>query len=189
MRYQISGKQLKIGESLQIHVKQELDGIAAKYAERPTEANITFSKDRHEFVCESSIHLSTGLTVNAEAHATEIYGSFDSCGEKMEKQLRRYKRRLKDHNTKNTTPVETFDAPSYTAANDYIGGGAKECDAAHPMIIAETKTEIKPLSVEAAVRQMELAKENVLVFQNEGQKRVNVVYKRSDGNIGWIDPE
>ena len=73
MRYQISGKQLKIGESLQIHVKQELDGIAAKYAERPTEANITFSKDRHEFVCESSIHLSTGLTVNAEAHATEIY--------------------------------------------------------------------------------------------------------------------
>ena len=189
MRYQISGKQIDIGNSLQTHVKQELNEIVEKYAERPTEANITFSKDRHEFVCESSVHLSTGLTVNAKAHATEIYESFDACGEKMEKQLRRYKRRLKDHHSHRTTPVETFGAPSYILAKEDADEDASEPDTLQPIIVAETQTKIKSLSVGEAVMQMELAGENVLVFQNEGQKRVNVVYKRSDGNIGWIDPE
>ena len=189
MRYQISGKHLDIGESLQTHVKQELNDVVAKYAERPTEAFITFSKDRHEYVCESSVHLSTGLTVNAKAHASEIYASLDACREKMEKQLRRYKRRLKDHHSHRTTPVETFGAPSYILAQEDADEDASEPDTLQPIIVAETQTKIKSLSVGEAVMQMELAGENVLVFQNEGQKRVNVVYKRSDGNIGWIDPE
>ncbi len=188
MRYQISGKHLDVGEFLQNHVKQELNEIVTKYAERATEANITFSKDRHEFVCESSVHLSTGLTVNAKAHADEIYDSFDSCGEKMEKQLRRYKRRLKDHHVQHTTPVETFGAPSYILAQEDAGEDASEPDMLQPIIVAETQTKIKSLSVGEAVMKMELAGENVLVFQNEGQKRVNVVYKRADGNIGRIDP-
>lgn len=189
MRYQISGKQIDIGDSLQTHVKQELSEIVQKYAERPTEAIITFSKDRHEFVCESSVHLSTGLTVNAKAYATEIYGSFDACGEKMEKQLRRYKRRLKDHHSHRSTPVETFGAPSYILAQEDSTDDAAEPETLQPIIIAETQTKIKSLSVGEAVMQMELAGENVLVFRNEGQKRTNVVYKRADGNIGWIDPE
>lgn len=189
MRYQISGKQIDIGDSLQVHVRQELSTIVDKYAQRPTEAIVTFSKDRHEFVCESSVHLSTGLTVNAKAHATEIYDSFDACGEKMEKQLRRYKRRLKDHHSHRSTPVETFGAPSYILAQEDIGDDAAEPETLQPIIVAETQTKIKSLSVGEAVMQMELAGENVLVFQNEGQKRVNVVYKRADGNIGWIDPD
>ena len=189
MRYQISGKHLDIGESLQTHVKTELNEIVQKYAERPTEAVITFSKDRHEYVCESSVHLSTGLTVNAKAHATEIYESFDGCGEKMEKQLRRYKRRLKDHHAQRSTPVETFGAPSYILAQEEGGEDTAEPDTLTPIIIAETQTNIKSLSVGEAVMQMELAGENVLIFQNEGQKRMNVVYKRADGNIGWIDPD
>jgi ribosomal subunit interface protein len=189
MRYQISGKQIDIGDSLQSHVKQELNDVVAKYAERPTEAFVTFSKDRHEFVCESSVHLSTGLTVNAKAYASEIYASLDACREKMEKQLRRYKRRLKDHHAQRATPVETFGAPSYILAQEDAGEDANEPDTLQPIIVAETQTKIKSLSVGEAVMQMELAGENVLVFQNEGQQRVNVVYKRTDGNIGWIDPE
>ena len=189
MRYQISGKHLDIGESLQQHVKQELGTIVDKYAERPTEAIITFSKDRHEFVCESSIHLSTGLTVNAKAKATEIYGSFDACGERMEKQLRRYKRRLKDHHANRRTPVESIGAPSYILANDEAGDEANEPETLTPIIVAEVQTKIQSLSVGEAVMQMELAGENALVFQNEAQDRINVVYKRSDGNIGWVDPE
>ena len=189
MRYQISGKQIDIGESLQAHVKHELNEIVAKYAERPTEANVTFSRDRHEFVCESSVHLSSGLTVNAEAHTTEIYAAFDSCGEKVEKQLRRYKRRLKDHHFQRTTPVENFNSPSYTLEKEDAGESTSKLDDLQPIIVAETQTKIESLSVGAAAMKMESAGETVLVFQNEGSKRVNVVYKRSDSNIGWIDPE
>ena len=113
MRYQISGKQIDIGEALQTHVKTELGEAVQKYAERPTDANVIFSKSGHEFVCETTVHLSTGLTASAKAHATDIYGSFDSCAAKMEKQLRRYKRRLKDHHRERAQPVELFGASSY----------------------------------------------------------------------------
>ena len=97
MRYQISGKQIDIGEALQTHVQNELGDVVSKYAERPTDANVVFSKSGHEFVCEATVHLSTGLTAQAKAHEPEIYAAFDTCAGKMEKQLRRYKRRLKDH--------------------------------------------------------------------------------------------
>ena len=90
MRYQISGKQIDIGEALQNHVQDELNETVQKYAERPTEAVVVFSKSGHEFVCEATVHLSTGLTAQAKAHQNEIYAAFEFCREKMEKQLRRY---------------------------------------------------------------------------------------------------
>ena len=97
MRYQISGKQIDIGEALQTHVKAEMGEVVEKYAQRPTECLVVFSRVAHEYVCESIIHLSTGLTAQAKGHATEIYAAFESCREKMDKQLRRYKRRLRSH--------------------------------------------------------------------------------------------
>ena len=187
MRYQISGKQIDIGEALQTHVKQELDVSVRKYAERPTDAQIVFSKSGHEFVCETTVHLSTGLTAAAKAHNTEIYAAFDSCAEKMEKQLRRYKRRLKDHHKDRTEPVELFGASSYILASE-SDSDAQEPDSLQPMIIAEMQTKIATLSVGEAVMQMELAGAPVLVFRNEGKEGLNVVYRREDGNIGWIDP-
>ena len=89
MRYQINGQKIDIGEALQTHVRKELNVIIQKYAERPVGATISFSKHAHEFVCEATVHLSTGLTAQAKARAIEIYGAFDNCGEKMEKQMRR----------------------------------------------------------------------------------------------------
>ncbi|MEM6620003.1 MAG: ribosome-associated translation inhibitor RaiA [Pseudomonadota bacterium] len=189
MRYQISGKHIDIGNALQSRVKTDLDAVVDKFAQRPTEAQVTFSRDGHEYVCESSVHLSTGLTVNAKGRGGDIYGSFDSATERMEKQLRRYKRRLKDHHTQRRVPVEMIGAPAYILANDDAADDADEPDTLQPIIVAETQTKIKSLSVGEAVMQMELAGESVLVFRNEGQKRMNVVYKRTDGNIGWIDPE
>lgn len=187
MRYQISGKQIDIGEALQGHVQGELGGIVQKYAERPTDANVVFSKDAHEFVCEATVHLSTGLTTQAKARATEIYAAFDQCAERMEKQLRRYKRRLKDHHRERSQPVELSGASSYIlAAND--GSDDSEPETLQPMIVAEMETKIPALSVGEAVMQMEIAGAPVLVFRNEGSKSVNVVYRRDDGNIGWIDP-
>jgi ribosomal subunit interface protein len=89
MRYQISGKQIDIGTSLQTHVRTEMDEVVKKYAERPTDALIVFSKSAHEYSCEATVHLSTGLTATAKAKATEIYAAFDAACAKLEKQLRR----------------------------------------------------------------------------------------------------
>lgn len=187
MRYQISGKQIDIGEALQTHVQNELSEMLGKYAGRPTDATVVFSKSGHEHVCEATVHLSTGLTAQAKAHDAEIYAAFDGCSEKMDKQLRRYKRRLKDHHKERSQPVELF------GASTYILAGANESedsepDSLQPMIVAEMETKIPSLSVGEAVMQMELAGAPVLVFRNEGKEGVNVVYRRDDGNIGWIDP-
>jgi ribosomal subunit interface protein len=187
MQYQISGKQIDIGDALQTHVRDELGNIVKKYAERPTNAQVVFSRSGHEYVCEATVHLSTGLTAQAKAHATEIYAAFDACSEKMEKQLRRYKRRLKDHHRDRAQPVEFSGASSYILASDSTVDVA-EPESLQPMIVAEMETNIQSLSVGEAVMQMELAGAPVLVFRNEGKDGLNVVYRREDGNIGWIDP-
>lgn len=187
MRYQITGKQIDIGEALQTHVKDELGAVLQKYSQRPTDANVIFSKSAHEFVCEATVHLSTGLTASAKAHATEIYASFDACAEKMDKQLRRYKRRLKDHHKDRTEPVELVGASSYILASE-ADSGDSEPETLQPIIVAEMETKIPSLTVGEAVMQMELAGAPVLVFRNEKKDGVNVVYRREDGNIGWIDP-
>lgn len=186
MRYQISGKQIDIGKALQTHVQNELGGIIQKYAERPTDAQIVFSRNAHEYVCEATVHLSTGMNATAKAHATEIYAAFDACGEKMEKQLRRYKRRLKDHHKARAEPIELMSAPSYILASD--ASEETEPEGLQPLIVAEMETNIPALSVGEAVMQMELASAPVLVFHNEKHGGINVVYRRDDGNVGWVDP-
>jgi ribosomal subunit interface protein len=187
MQYQISGKQIDIGEALQVYVKDGLGTVVEKYAERPTDAHVIFSKNGSEFVCEAIVHLSTGLTAQASAHAHDIHASFDQCADKMEKQLRRYKRRLKDHHKARPDPVEVFGGASYILAAEEAGD-SPEPEGMEPMIIAEMETRIPALSVGEAVMQMELAHAPVLVFRNDKSNGVNVVYRREDGNIGWIDP-
>lgn len=188
MRYQISGKQIDIGSALQTHVQTELNEAVKKYAERPTDALVVFSRSAHEYVCEATVHLSTGLTTSAKAHANEIYAAFDECREKMEKQLRRYKRRLKDHHRERAEPVELYGASSYILASEEQTEDS-EPETLQPIIVAEMETKIPSLSVGEAVMQMELAGAPVLVFRNEGKNGLNVVYRREDGNIGWIDPQ
>ncbi|MCV2867350.1 ribosome-associated translation inhibitor RaiA [Defluviimonas sp. WL0002] len=187
MRYQISGKQIDIGDALQTHVKTELTQTIEKYSQRPTDAVIVFSRNGHEYVCEATVHLSTGLTATARAAANEIYAALDNCIEKMDKQLRRHKRRLRDHHRDRAEPVEFAGAPMYVLAA-YEDGEDAEPDTLQPMIIAEMETKIPSLSVGEAVMQMELSNAPVLVFRNEKHGGVNVVHRRDDGNVGWIDP-
>jgi ribosomal subunit interface protein len=186
MRYQISGKQIDIGDALQTHVKAEIGEIIEKYAQRPTDAHVVFSKAGHEHVCEATIHLSTGLTAQAKGHSSEIYAAFESCREKMDKQMRRYKRRLRNHHHTRTTPVE------FGMGSTYILAPSEEPEEGdvptQPVIIAEMEKKISKLSVGEAVMQMELSGQKFLVFRNEKDDGVNVVYVREDGNVGWIDP-
>lgn len=187
MRYQISGKQIDVGEALQGHVRTELDATVERYAQRPTEAVVVFARDAHEFVCEATLRLSTGLTAQARGAATEVYAAFEQCRERMDKQLRRHKRRLRDHHRERSQPVEVGGAASYILASP---GDEDEAESAtlQPIIIAEMETEVPTLSVGEAVMQMELAGVPLLVFRNERHGGVNVVHRRDDGNVGWIDP-
>ncbi|MEM8958378.1 MAG: ribosome-associated translation inhibitor RaiA [Pseudomonadota bacterium] len=187
MRYQITGKHMDVGEALRTYVTDAMQAVIEKYAERPTDAIVVFSKRGHEFRCEATLHLSTGLTAQAHAAEHEVYGAFDQCCEKMEKQLRRYKRRLKDHHRERSQPVEAEGAAYYVMASDG-DGAAEEPQSLEPMIIAELETRIPSISVGEAVMQMELKGAPILVFRNETSSGVNVVYRRDDGNIGWIDP-
>jgi ribosomal subunit interface protein len=187
MRYQISGKQIDIGTSLQTHVQTDLNAILEKYAGRPTDAYVVFSKTGHEFICDAVVHLSTGLTAQATDRASDIYAAFNGCAEKMDKQLRRYKRRLKDHHKDRLQPVELSASSSYILAPTDESNEADD-SAANPIIVAEMEEKIQSLSAGEAVMQMELANKPVLVFRNEKHGGVNVVYRREDGNIGWIDP-
>ena len=198
MRIRVSGKDIDIGKALQTHVNQELGESLGKYAGRPTDATVTFSRDGSGYVCEIFVHLSTGLTAQANGAAAEIYPAFEAARERMAKQLRRHKRRLKDHHKERPQPVGTSPASSFVLApfgededDEESGEAVDGADGAEaPTIIAEMQTQVPSLTVGEAVMQMELAHAPVLVFRNEkGGGAINVVYRREDGNIGWIDPQ
>ncbi len=184
MHIQVSGKNLDVGSALTTHVEDRLLEIVTKYSERPVEGNVTFSKDGHEFVCAASVHLSTGLHTQAKGRAIDVYDCFDGALARMEKQLRRYKRRLKDHHKTRAAPIEFSGEPSYVLSASHD----EEPETLQPIIVAEMETRVQTLSVGEAVMQMELSGENMLVFRNVQHGGVNVVHTRADGNVGWIDP-
>lgn len=185
MRYSVSGQHLDIGKALTGYVKDSFDPIVEKYAERPTNAAIKFTKDRYVFVCESSIHLSTGHQVNAKGKADDIYQAFDKCSQRIEKQLRRYKRRLKDHHNGQSAEVETPEIEVYSRTTQAELDSTPVSD--ETLIVAEPCSKIRKLSVGDAVMEMELAQEPFLVFEDNKNGSVNIVYHREDGHIGWID--
>jgi ribosomal subunit interface protein len=188
MRIQISGKQMDIGDALRTHVEARLTDAVGKYFDRPVEAMVVFSRDRHEFIADSSVHLSTGMNAQAKGRADEIYASFETSVDRMEKQLRRYKRRLKDHHRSREAPIQAVGATSYILAGGEEEDGAEEPETLQPVIIAEMETPVPRVSVGEAVMQMELAGAPLLVFRNDSHGGVNVVYRRDDGYVGWIDP-
>jgi len=187
MKIDVNGKQIDIGDALRSHVIDELTAAMDKYAERPTEATITFTRDRHEFKCECSTHLSTGMKAQASGRAGDIYAAFDMANERLAKQLRRYKRRLKNHHRARTAPVENFGASSFVIESD-APDVEDASESLQPVIIAETQTSIPMLSVGEAVLQMEIGEEPILMFRNEKNNEIAVVYRREDGNVGWIEP-
>ncbi len=185
MQVQVSGKHIDVGEALTSHVNEQLKGAVGKYFDRPVEANVTFSKDGHEFVADALVRLSTGMVAKASGRNEDVYASFDAALSKMEKQLRRYKRRLKDHHKDRIDPIESIGAPTYVIETSK---DQTEPESLQPLIVAEMETAVQTLSVGEAVMQMELMSASMLVFRNVQHGGVNVVHMRDDGNIGWIDP-
>ena len=188
MHIKVSGKHIDVGDALRAHVEDIIRSAVAKYFDRPVDAHVVFSRRGHEYACDSSVHLSTGLTAQAHAVAGEIYAAFDQATDRIEKQLRRYKRRLKAHHNDRANPIEMIEASSYVLRSHDEETDAGDVNGMQPVIIAEMTTPIKSLTVGEAVMQMELAHAPFLMFRNDANGRINVVYQRDDGNVGWIDP-
>ena len=191
MNIQVNGKHINIGDSLRHYTEEKTSELMSKYSTSATDISITFSKDRYEYFCDISLHLSTGITAQSKGKATDIYECFENSIEKIAKQLRRYKRRLKNHHFERREPIEFFNASSYVISNndENAESDSTEKESLKPLIIAEMKTKIPKISVGEAVMQMELSSSNMLIFRNSSNNKINVVHIRDDGNIGWVDPE
>jgi ribosomal subunit interface protein len=184
MSLRISGKNLDIGEAFRDHVEGRIGDILGKYFDGGFSGHVTLEREGPGFRTECAIHIDTGALIQAEGRAQEPYQSFDLSAERIEKRLRRYKRRLKEHHHGKAETSEPASAYVLAAPED----DAEVTADYSPVVIAEETTQLKTMTVGGAVMAMDLTELPVVVFRNAGHGGINVVYRRSDGNIGWIDP-
>jgi ribosomal subunit interface protein len=184
MGLRISGKSVDIGEAFRAHVDAKIGDALEKYFDGGFTGHVTVEREGPGFKTDCAIHLDTGIVLKAEGRAQDVYLSFDMAAERIDKRLRRYKRRLKEHHHKRRG--DGVPATEYVlAAGDEETEVAPESD---PVVIAEQATSLETMTVGGAVMAMDLTDAPVVVFRNAGHGGVNVVYRRSDGHIGWIDP-
>jgi len=175
---------MDVGDSLRSHVGAQLPESVTKYFANSMEGHVVFTREGPGFRTDCSVHVGAGMTLQSRGEAGEALASFDDALERLEKQLRRYKRRLRDHHK--SPRAETTTVPSYVLAPEEEN--AAEDPDGSPLIIAETTTDLPTVTVGVAVMRMDLADAAVQVFHNSAHGGLNVVYRRADGNIGWIDP-
>ena len=185
MDVSVKGKHVDVGEALRDHVIDHLDRSVRKYFDKALDANVTFSREGHSFRADISVHSGRGVVVQGGGDGGDAYAAFDGALGRIAKQLRRYKRRLKDHH-KGRGDDDLIAAQKYIIAPDEEEEAPVD---AQPTIIAELATEIATLTVSEAVMRMDLTDYPVVMFRNSAHGGLNVVYRRPDGNIGWIDPK
>ena len=187
MQIQIVSKGIDVSPALRERISGRLDEMMDKYIHREGEAQVSVAKEGSGFKTVCSIHLPSGATMEGQGRAPDAYGASDEALEHVEKRLRRYKRRLKDHSqqakAKNAAMFILENPVSEDDAEDLVSGGKDE-----PMIISEKTSKIKTLTPGMAALELGLADTGVVVFNNAKHGGINVVFKRSDGNIGWINP-
>ena len=192
MQITVSGKQVELSDALRTRVSDHLDLISNKYFDHALEAHVTFSRARSFFTCDINVHAGRGLTLRGEGEAADANAAFDDAAEHIAKRLRRYRRRVNEHARDTANRERPEAARQYilrqedNAAAPAANGGAEVV--AYATVVAEQLTEISLLSVGEAVMRMDLADQPVLMFRNSTSGELNVVYRRSDGNVGWIDP-
>jgi ribosomal subunit interface protein len=189
MRITVSGKQVELSEALRTRVEHGLDTITAKYFDHALEAHVTFSRARSFFTCDINVHAGPGLMLRGEGEAADANAAFDDAAEHIAKRLRRYRRRVNDHARDLAHRERPQAARQYVLQQEEDTPGNGEVKAAtYATVVDETPTEISVLTVSDAVMRMDLADQPVMMFRNSATGVLNVVYRRSDGNIGWIDP-
>lgn len=191
MDIRVSGHQIDTGEALRGHVDARLHGIADKYFSRAISAQVTFGKGPydHSFTCDIVAHVPQGVVLKGTGGAADAHAAFDQAADRIEKQLRRYKRRLKDRHLQSAhaESVAGFADAGYTV---FAPPTEEEEEAAdHPPVVAETRVDIPSASVSDAVMLLDLRNTPALMFRNSGTGSYNMVYRRGDGTIGWVEPK
>ena len=182
MHLTVKGKQLDVGQALRTYVEEQLGAITAKYFSNTVEATVVLSQEGPFYKADISVHVGRGILVQSAAEASEIYPAFDLAAGKIAKRLLKYKGRLRDHHAKEEVAE---------MANQYVLNGADKHEVAEegePAIIAEMPTHIGVMTVAEAVMYMDLADLPALMFRNSAHSGLNMVYRRTDGNVGWVDP-
>ena len=193
MQVQVTGKHVDVGEALRTRVSDELSSSIAKYFERGGAADVVVSREGSAFRVDCAVTLATGQQLTTQGAGSDAHAAFTTALEKMSKRIRRYKRKLKSHHTQALAKQAESAAYFVIAASDVDDEGeeADDVDAGpgEPMIIAETERMIRSMTVSMAVLEMDLTEAQTIVFRNAAHGGLSVVYRRPDGNIGWIDPE
>lgn len=190
MDIRVSGHQVATGDALKSHVEERLQAIAAKYFSRALSAQVTFGKGPHDnrFTCDIVAHVMQGLILKGRSDGTDAHATFDGAANKIETQLRRYMRRLKDRHAGEVSAAAEeggYDNAGYTVFQE----APEEVEAEeHPLIIAETRVDVPDASVSDAVMMLDLRNTTALLFKNSGSGAYNMVYRRGDGTIGWVEP-
>lgn len=191
MQIKVSGKQVDVGDALRTYVEERLSSNIPKYLDRVTQCDVVITREAHLF--RADIVLNTGthshLVVKGRADAIDVHAAFDAAADKIEKQLRRYKRRLTDHHkSERIEGVSMGEAESRATKYVLAARDEEENHDEAPLIIAEKATNVDSLTVSEAVMRMDLADLPALMFYNKANGRLNTVYRRADGNISWVDP-
>lgn len=191
MEITVSGKQVDLSDALRTRVATHLDGIAAKYFDHAHDAQVTFSRARSFFTCDITLHAGRGLSLRGEGEAADAHAAFDDAAEHIAKRLRRYRRRVNEHARDSAQRARPEAARQYILRQEDESTAPEIADGrsvTYATVVAEAPAEIALLSVGDAVMHMDLADQPVLMFRNSASGELNVVYRRSDGHIGWIDP-
>ena len=193
MSFRVSGKNIELGEALRERISGRVLEALEKYFDGGFSGHVTVGKEAFGFHTECVVHLDSGIVLRADSMAADAYLSADQAADNLEKRLRRYHRRLKDYrgngrgNGRAPDDVPAIDAPSYVIAAP-AHDNDDEFATFNPVIIAESTTALKRLSVSEAVTELDMTGVAVMVFRHASHGRVNLVYRRADGNVGWIDP-
>ncbi|MDB5684594.1 MAG: ribosomal protein [Sphingomonas bacterium] len=189
MEIRVSGHQVDTGDALRQHVDERLQAVAEKYFSRSISAQVTFGRGPHDngFICDIVCHVMQGVILKGHGQGAEAHPAFDAAAAKIEKQLRRYMRRLKDRQSTSAAGMGEIDGDAgYTV---FQGGPDEEEPADNPLIIAETRVDVPEASVSDAVMMLDLRNTAALLFRNSGTGSYNMVYRRNDGTIGWVEPQ
>jgi ribosomal subunit interface protein len=193
MQITVSGKQVDVGEALQSYVIEQLGNIAGKYFDYALEAQVVFSKARAFFMCDITMHAARNIVLRGEGEAQDAHAAFDAAAEHLGKRLRRYRRKVNDHardlaHRERPEKVRQFVLSPGPVGEADAEGETLELNGDHAAVVAELPTEIETLTVGEAVMRLDLADAPVLMFRDRKTGSLAVVYRRDDGNIGWIDP-
>lgn len=187
MQLTIKGKQIDVGDALRAHVQDNLQATTAKYFNNAVDASVVFSREKHLFHADLQVHVGKNIRMQTNDDADSPYTAFDLAAEKMAKRLRRYKRRLNDHHKQaaNDPPIEA-QAFVLQAETDDVPNNHEEPD--QPVVIAEMTEPVETLAVSEAVMRLDLGELTALMFRNRAHGGLNMIYRRPDGNVGWVDP-